>query len=451
MHTGPVGMTGPAVIADAYDLYADQLYAYCRFLVADPVEAVDLLEHIFLVAAGRGAALPSDGQMRTWLFAVARNGCLRSIGSRRTAPGPCADPGGPENGDRECALIAAAAGGLDAKDRDLVALLWHGLDADDIAMVLGISSEESFPRLDGALVRLKEAASALLVAWSGRHCCGDLAALLRGWDGRLDVPLARALTQHIERCWACSTRRQGELPPLSLTLVALLGAGVSAEALRSAAATAAVLRDQVLDLVCDPSGEGAETRTRACGQAGPFGIGDDSAPGARPLQPPRVGFPVPLPAVPVRRAPRSRRGAVLTSAAAVVMAVTAALAVGGAQAHTQASGLNGRSASAATMADTPAPPTPAPPPAAKPAPVISVPSSVTLHWNRARRQMQGTLAVTVTGGTAAWSISNPNQGLRLSRPSGTMSASVEVSGHSRSPRPLTVTAGSISTTVALQP
>lgn len=455
-------MAGPAVIADAYDLYADQLYAYCRFLVRDPVEAVNLLEDIFLVAAGRGAALPSDGQMRTWLFAVARNGCVRSVRSRRPAPGPGSRSGETDDGRTERALIAAAAEGLAQDDRDLVALLWHGLDADDIAMVFGISREESFPLLDRALIRLEEATSALLVARSGRHGCGDLAALLRGWDGRLDVPLVRTLTQHVERCRACSARRQGELRPairLSLTPAALLGTGVSAEALRSAAATVGVLREQVLNLACDPSGEGAGARARACGQAGPFGLGDDSvlAQGARAPQPPRVGFPVPLPAEPVRRVPRKRLGAALTGAAAVAAAVTATVVIAGGQAPASGSGLTGASggsASAVTVSGlssqpSTVPPSASPSPSAKPAPRIDVPSSVTLRWNDSQADLEGTLTVTVSGGPVHWTISAPNRGLRLSQVSGTTSASVEVSGRSRSPRPLTVTAGSVSTTVAL--
>ena len=44
-------MADPAEIVDAYDSYADELYAYCRFLLPDPAGAMSALEDIFLVAA----------------------------------------------------------------------------------------------------------------------------------------------------------------------------------------------------------------------------------------------------------------------------------------------------------------------------------------------------------------------------------------------------------------
>ncbi|MCL2585721.1 MAG: sigma-70 family RNA polymerase sigma factor, partial [Streptosporangiales bacterium] len=264
-YVGPMGMAGPAIIADAYDLYADQLYAYCRFFARDPADAVDALENIFLVAAGRGAALPLDGQLRTWLFAVARNECLRGIRTRRATPRPDRFPGGTAEGRARRELLTAASGGLVPGDRDLIAMLWHGLDADDMAAVLGIGREESFARLEAALGHLETAVTALLVARGGGRDCAVLARLLGRWNGGLDVPLVQRITRHAERCGRCLSRRQGELRPalrLSLAPAALLGAGVSAEALRPAAASVAELRDQVLAVACDPSAEGGEARRR---------------------------------------------------------------------------------------------------------------------------------------------------------------------------------------------
>lgn len=58
--------------------------------------------------------------------------------------------------------------------------------------------------------------------------------------------------------------------------------------------------------------------------------------------------------------------------------------------------------------------------------------------------------MTVDGGQLAWSVSNPNQGLRLSQDSGTSSASVQITGwYHDDRRPLTVTVGNKSYTVAL--
>lgn len=373
-------MAGPAVIADAYDLYADQLYAYCRFFARDPADAVDVLENIFLVAAGRGAALPLDGQLRAWLFAVARNECLRRSWSRRASRGTGREPGGTAEGRAGREPLAAAAGRLAPGDRDLVALLWHGLDADDIAAVLGIAREESLARLETALDRLEEAAKALPTAGAG--CQKELAAQL--------------------------------------------GVRVSAEALRPAAGVVAEFRDEVLSLACDPSARGAAARRQACGLAGPFGLSlPQSGDGDRSQW---TGFPVPLPADPARGVPRNRLAMALTGTAAVALAVTAGLAAAGEPGR-------GPQPAAAEASLTPA---------------IGVPPAVTLRWNASRGELEGSLTVTVRGGTLAWSVSDRDRGLRLSRDSGNSSATVRITGRPDSDlRPLSVTAGNATYTVTL--
>lgn len=458
-----MGMAGPAVIADAYDLYADQLYAYCRFFARDPADAVDALESIFLVAAGRGAALPLDGQLRTWLFAVARNECLRGARSRRTVPGPGRRPGGSAEGRTGRELLINASGGLAPGDRDLLAMLWHGLDADDMAAVLGIDREESFARLNQALGHLDLTAGALLVARSGRQDCADLARLLGSWDGRLDEPLARKITQHADRCDRCRSRRQDEPRPellLSLTPAALLGAGVSAEALRSAAASVTEVRDQVLGLACDRSDDGGAARRHACGLAGPFGLSlprTTAGPASRAGGGDRsgwTGFPVPLPADPVRGVPRNRLAMALTGTAVVALAATAGFAVAGPGLDPQP-GLAGRGEHSATAVSVQGATLPSLVPATaqsspRPAPTISVPPGVTLERNGGQGQLRGTLPVTVKGGPVTWSVSNPNPGLRLSPAVGASSASVTITGRVwGSLQPLTVIAGNATFTVTL--
>jgi DNA-directed RNA polymerase specialized sigma24 family protein len=473
-------MANPAEIADAYDGYAEQLYAYCRFLLSYPTSAMSALEGTFLVAAGRLAVLPPDGQLRTWLFAIARNECLRRAGSRPAARAPGWEPVGPTGGHEGGALLGGAIDGLAAGERDVIAMLLYGLEIDGIAAVLGIAREKAFPRVSRALGELETATGALLVARSGRRDCSGLADLLGDWDGRLNVPLTRELGHHIERCPACSARRHGELRPallLSLTPGALLGAAVTAEALRPVAGTVGRFRDQVLDLACDPSPEGDEKRGRACSRADPFG---------------ENGFPRALPADAraTGRTPRLPVVAGLAAAAAVTLAVSVTVAAEHGRAPRANAGLAGLSRppasapattgsaalpsgstspdrpsrspspsavpSSASPSPTPsvppsssAPPSASRSPSAKPSPVLHVPSSVTLQ-NMGQRQWQGTLTVTVDGGPLAWSVSNPNQGLQLSQDSGISSASVQITGwYHRDRRPLTVTVGNKSYTVAL--
>jgi len=491
-------MADPDEIVDAYDRYADQLYAYCRFMLPDQTGAMRALEDTFLVAAGRLMSPPAEEQLRIWLFAVARNECIRRAGPGRVAHAPSPEPAGPPDGGRDArALLRGAIGGLEPGDRDLIAMLWHGLEIDDIAAVLDIPREEAFPRMSRALGELEIATAALLVARSGRDGCASLDTLLGDTDGRLNVPLTRKLDHHIERCRTCSRRRNGELRPallLSLTPGALLGAAVTSEALRPAARTAAKLRDQVLSLALDPSPEGDDERWRICGRADPFGTlppwGDD------PFEAPIIGYPEPLPAG-ADGTHRSRRGWIVAgAAAAAVVAVAASLAMtskdGGTS--TTSTGLEGLSrppanvsvttANAVTPSHRPSPskssasptpsaspsissaspspsptpsktpsasasPSPSRTPSPKPSPTVTVPSSVTLEYNQGQQDWEGTLSVTVTGGSAQWTISNPNPGLQLSQSSGTSSASVQISGQAsrHGAQPLTVTVGGKSLTV----
>ena len=70
-----------AILNDAYDSYADALYAYCRSLVREPAAAADAVRDAFVVAAFRLADVPDESLLKPWLFAVARNECLRAISS----------------------------------------------------------------------------------------------------------------------------------------------------------------------------------------------------------------------------------------------------------------------------------------------------------------------------------------------------------------------------------
>jgi hypothetical protein len=321
----------------------------------------------------------------------------------------------------------------------------------------------------------------LLVARSGRRGCPGLAAILGDWDGHLNVPLTRKLSHHIERCQACSARRHGELRPtllLSLTPGALLGAAVTAEALRPVIGTVDRCRDQVLDLACDPSPEGDEKRGRACSRADPFG---------------ENGFPraVRADARGALRTPRARIVAGLAAVAAVAVAASVTLATEHGRTPAPDAGLAGLNRppasapviagsasqpsdstsparpsrspspsavpSSASPSPTPsvppsssAPPSPSRSPSERPSPVLHVPSSVTLQWNMDQREWEGTLTVTVDNGPLSWSVSNQNWGLQLSQDAGTSSASVQITGRAHdNPQPLTVTAGNKSYTVTL--
>ena len=62
-------------LAAAYDRYAPGLYAYCHSLLGEPGAAGDAVRDTFIVAAAQLSGLGEPGQLRPWLYAVARNEC----------------------------------------------------------------------------------------------------------------------------------------------------------------------------------------------------------------------------------------------------------------------------------------------------------------------------------------------------------------------------------------
>jgi DNA-directed RNA polymerase specialized sigma24 family protein len=78
-------LTGdPDALAEAYDRYAEQLYAYCQSILPDPRppgEAADAVADTFTIATARLQGLRDPDQLGSWLHAVARNECLRRLGA----------------------------------------------------------------------------------------------------------------------------------------------------------------------------------------------------------------------------------------------------------------------------------------------------------------------------------------------------------------------------------
>ena len=73
----------PAGLATAYDRYADPLYKYCRSMLTDPADAADAVQDTFIIAASRLDGLRDPQRLRSWLYAVARNECLRILRASR--------------------------------------------------------------------------------------------------------------------------------------------------------------------------------------------------------------------------------------------------------------------------------------------------------------------------------------------------------------------------------
>ena len=97
----------PAGLAEAYDKYAVPLYSYCRSMLREPADAADAVQDTFLVATAKLRSLRDPGKLRSWLYAVARNECLRRLRAGKALaaleevadlPTPAADVGVAQNG-----------------------------------------------------------------------------------------------------------------------------------------------------------------------------------------------------------------------------------------------------------------------------------------------------------------------------------------------------------------
>ncbi len=286
------------ILNDAYDSYADALYAYCRSLVREPAAAADAVRDAFVVAAFRLADVPDESLLKPWLFAVARNECLRAISSGAVtaatdifpdegevaaaepvtgiagdiaASGPDVPPwaspaGGDTDDARARALPHAALGGLDAAERDFILMAWHGLDITECAEVLGVPRDEAVKLVSRARDQLEASAGVLVVARSDWRECAALNAVLTGWDGRLTPALRQELRQHVDRCDICADQRRHGLHPsvlLGLSPDAMRGLATTPDTLRRAAWVTSRLKDRVLAAAFDQELQSFEHRAMA--------------------------------------------------------------------------------------------------------------------------------------------------------------------------------------------
>jgi RNA polymerase sigma factor (sigma-70 family) len=259
----------PAGLAEAYDRYAMPLFSYCRSMLREPADAADAVQDTFLVATAKLRDLREPARLRSWLYAVARNECLRRLRAGNALSGleEAADvptqtseiSRGAEQADLQ-QLVRAAISGLNPRERDVIELsLVHELDGDEVASALRVSRNHAHALQSRARSQLERSLGALVVARTGRGACADLDAMLAGWDGQLTVLIRKRLSRHIEQCEVCGERKRRELTP------ALFAAAVPVVALLPE------FRDQLLKMLADRSPAGVAHRLTVANRAGPFG------------------------------------------------------------------------------------------------------------------------------------------------------------------------------------
>ena len=301
----------PAGLAEAYDRYATPLYSFCRTMLREPADAADAVQDTFVIAAPRMSGLRDPERLRSWLYAVARNECLRrlragslqaSIEEATDVTDEAADVGADVERADLRTLVRDALGGVGPAEREVLELqLRQGLNAGEVASVLGVSRNHAHALLSRARDQLATALGALVVARTGRQDCPDLDAMLQEWDGVLTVLVRKRVNRHVERCPVCSGRRRREVSPAML-----LGIAPIAALPLMARGLPAGFRDQVLQMATGNSPAAVAHRAAVAKTSYSFG---------------HQGFPRPLhqPGSPWWHARPAHAGAAAGTAAAVAV------------------------------------------------------------------------------------------------------------------------------------
>jgi RNA polymerase sigma-70 factor (ECF subfamily) len=148
----------------------DDVFAYVATLLHDRVAAEDVTAQAFERAFRRRRTFDArKGSPRAWLFGIARNAALDELRHRKRSVALAGDPADPtlpapeDEADRalQRAAVQSALAGLPARERELIALKFHGgLDNAELARVLGVSVTNAGTQLHRAMTKLREAVDA---------------------------------------------------------------------------------------------------------------------------------------------------------------------------------------------------------------------------------------------------------------------------------------------------
>jgi RNA polymerase sigma factor (sigma-70 family) len=148
----------------------DDVYAYVATLLRDRAAAEDVTALAFERAYRRRRTFDRRrGEERAWLFGIARNAALDELRRRRRLATMVVEPEdeaartGEDYADvalRRTAVRSALAG-LAAREREIVALKFHGgLTNAELARVLGVSESNAGTMLHRTMQKLRKACDA---------------------------------------------------------------------------------------------------------------------------------------------------------------------------------------------------------------------------------------------------------------------------------------------------
>ena len=208
-----------SALAEIYDFYAPRLFDYCHALLRDQDLAADALHDSLIATHEHIGKLREPERFRSWIYAIVRNECLRLLADpdrpdqRHEAPEQSEDAflDAEERQRREETrqLVHSALAGMAARHREAIDLsARHDLSAEELAGVLGISSQQATELVAQARDDLDNSLAAAIIARTGRGDCPSVSALVNEDEWPLPSDVARKLMRHIESCPVCRERRK---------------------------------------------------------------------------------------------------------------------------------------------------------------------------------------------------------------------------------------------------
>jgi RNA polymerase sigma factor (sigma-70 family) len=256
-------------LAEIYDFYAPRLFDYSHALLRDQDLAADALHDSLIATQQHIGKLREPERFRSWIYAIVRNECLRQLGDpdrpeqRHEAPEQSEDAfldaEERQRLEETRQLVHSALAGMAARHREAVDLsARHDLSAEELAGVLGISSQQATELVAQSRDDLDNSLAAAIIARTGRGDCPSVAALVDENVWPLPSDVCRKLIRHIESCPVCRDRRKRKVSTNRLMQVLPV------------AAIPSDLRMAVLSLAEAPDQH--ENRLRIAQRAEPFDV-----------------------------------------------------------------------------------------------------------------------------------------------------------------------------------
>ena len=165
---GPQGETPIATsFADLYRETVRDVYAYVATLLGDRAAAEDVVAQAYERAYKKRRSFDERrGTPRAWLFGIARNAALDELRRRKRTVALVAEPAELSTDDDPDAIarrttVRAALQAMEPRDRELIALKYHGgLSNAEVGKLLGLSESNAGTKIHRAMTKLREACDA---------------------------------------------------------------------------------------------------------------------------------------------------------------------------------------------------------------------------------------------------------------------------------------------------